>query len=177
LNHSANTTLRILGIDPGSRITGYGVIDVRGQNYRYVASGCIRIKSENFPERLKEIYVGVDEVISEYQPSLAAVEQVFVKLNVGGALKLGQARGAAICACVMRSLDVGEYMPNQIKKAVVGRGHATKEQIQHMVMMQLNLTASPQSDAADALAIALCHAQTFRTLGRFTQRSRGAARR
>ncbi len=173
MNNSRNSKLRILGIDPGSRVTGYGLIDVNGQNYRYVASGCIRIKSENFPDRLKEIFVGVDEVIAEYQPTLAAVEQVFVKLNVGGALKLGQARGAAICACVMRSLDVGEYMPNQIKKAVVGRGHATKEQIQHMVMTHLNLTQSPQSDAADALATALCHAQTFRTIGRFSQRVAG----
>lgn len=168
--------LRILGIDPGSRITGYGVIEMDGYRYRYIASGCIRIKSENFPERLKEIYVGVDEVISEYQPTIAAVEQVFVKLNVGGALKLGQARGAAICACVMRSLDVGEYMPNQIKKAVVGRGHATKEQIQHMVVTQLNLNRAPQSDAADALAIALCHAQTYRTVERYSQRSSGARR-
>ena len=98
--------LRILGVDPGSRITGYGLIDVYGQDYRYVASGCIRIQSDAFPERLKEIYVSIDEVIAEYQPTIAAVEQVFVKLNVGGALKLGQARGAAICACVMRSLEV-----------------------------------------------------------------------
>jgi len=176
LINSHNSKLRILGIDPGSRVTGYGLIDVDGQNYRYVASGCIRIKSENFPDRLKEIYIGIDEVISEYHPTIAAVEQVFVKINVGGALKLGQARGAAICACVMRSLDVGEYMPNQIKKAVVGRGHASKEQIQHMVITHLNLNQSPQADAADALAIALCHAQTFRTIGRFSQRAVGARR-
>lgn len=167
---------RILGIDPGSRVTGFGVIDVFGQQYKYVASGCIRIKSEEFPLKLKEIFVGVDEIISEYQPSVAAVEQVFVKLNVGGALKLGQARGAAICACVMRSLEVGEYLPNQIKKAVVGRGHASKEQIQHMVITHLGLNKSPQSDAADALATALCHAQTRGTLHRFSGRFVGAAR-
>lgn len=161
---------KILGIDPGSRVTGYGIIEVSGFDYRYVASGCIRIKSEDFPEKLKEIYVGLDAIITEYQPDLAAIEQVFVKINVGGALKLGQARGAAICACVMRSLKVGEYSPNQIKKAVVGRGHASKEQVQHMVKTQLNLNKSPSSDAADALAIALCHAQTQRTLNRLNQR-------
>lgn len=161
---------KILGIDPGSRITGYGIISVSGFDYSYVASGCIRIKNEEFPEKLKEIYVGLDAIIAEYQPDLAAIEQVFVKINVGGALKLGQARGAAICACVMRSLKVGEYSPNQIKKAVVGRGHATKEQVQHMVKTQLNLQKSPSADAADALAIALCHAQTQRTLNRLSRR-------
>ena len=162
--------LRILGIDPGSRVTGYGIIHVSGFNYSYVASGCIRIKSEDFPEKLKEIYVGIDAIITEYQPDNAAIEQVFVKINVGGALKLGQARGAAICACVMQSLKVGEYSPNQIKKSVVGRGHATKEQVQHMVKTQLNLNKTPPSDAADALAIALCHAQTQQTLNRLNQR-------
>ena len=176
MKRNQHSTLRILGIDPGSRITGYGLIDVHGLDYRYVASGCIRIQSESFPQRLKEIYVSIDEVIAEYQPTMAAVEQVFVKLNVGGALKLGQARGAAICACVMRNLEVGEYLPNQIKKAVVGRGHATKDQIQHMVMTHLNLSQPPQSDAADALAIALCHAQTYRTIGRFSQRLAGVGK-
>jgi len=166
---------KILGIDPGSRVTGYGIINVSGLDYSYVASGCIRIKSEDFPEKLKEIYVGLDAIITEYQPDLAAIEQVFVKINVGGALKLGQARGAAICACVMRSLKVGEYSPNQIKKAVVGRGHATKEQVQHMVKTQLNLQKSPSSDAADALAIALCHAQTQRTLNRLSRRGYNTA--
>ena len=151
-------------------MTGYGVISVSGFDYTYVASGCIRIKSDEFPDKLKEIYVGLDAVISEYEPDLAAIEQVFVKINIGGALKLGQARGAAICACVMRSLKVGEYSPNQIKKAVVGRGHASKEQVQHMVKTHLNLNQTPSSDAADALAVALCHAQTSRTLSRLNQR-------
>jgi len=162
---------RILGIDPGSRITGFGVIDVVGQDYVYVASGCIRIKSDDFPERLKEIYLGLDEVISTYQPSMAAIEQVFVKINVGAALKLGQARGAAICACVVREMKVGEYSANQVKKAVVGRGHATKEQVQHMVVAHLRLNKTPQADAADALAIALCHAQTYRTMSRYSSKS------
>lgn len=155
---------RILGIDPGSRITGYGVIEVDGQHFRYIDSGCIRIKSEEFPDRLKEIYQGIEQIIQQTQPSAAAIEQVFVKTNVGGALKLGQARGAAICACVMNSLSVGEYSPNQVKKAVVGRGHANKEQVQHMVVTHLSLSKTPQADAADALAIAICHAQTNSTL-------------
>jgi len=161
---------RILGIDPGSRITGYGVVNVSGFTYSYVASGCIKTKSDNFPEKLKEIFVGLDAIITEYQPHIAAIEQVFVKTNVASALKLGQARGAAICACVTRSLKVGEYSPNQIKKAVVGRGHASKEQVQHMVKTQLNLNKAPPTDAADALAIALCHAQNLHTLNRLSKR-------
>lgn len=146
------------------------MIKVSGFDHSYVASGCIRIKSDTFPEKLKEIYVGLDAVISEYEPNLAAIEQVFVKINVGGALKLGQARGAAICACVMRTLTVSEYSPNQIKKSVVGRGHASKAQVQHMVKTHLNLSQCPPSDAADALAVALCHAQTAYTLNRLKQR-------
>ncbi len=161
--------IRILGIDPGSRITGYGVIEVQGQHFRYVDSGCIRIKAELFPEKLKQIYQGIEQVIDLTQPTAAAIEQVFVKNNIAGALKLGQARGAAICACVMRSLSVGEYSPNQIKKTVVGRGHATKEQVQYMVVTHLGLSSVPQADAADALAIAICHAQTSATLMRFAQ--------
>lgn len=158
---------RILGIDPGSRITGYGVIEVDGQHFRYVDSGCIRIQSQDFPQRLKEIYQGIDQIIHSTHPTAVAIEQVFVKTNVGGALKLGQARGAAICACVMNDLSVDEYSANQVKKAVVGRGHANKEQVQHMVVTHLNLARTPQADAADALAIAICHAQTSGTLQRF----------
>ena len=175
-NHSINCQKKksstiILGVDPGSRITGFGVIKVVGHNFQYVASGCIRTKAEDFPDRLKEIYLGLDEVIATYQPDMAAIEQVFVKINVGGALKLGQARGAAICACVVRGLKVDEYSANQVKKAVVGRGHATKEQVQHMVVAHLQLNKAPQEDAADALAIAMCHAQTYRTLSRYAASS------
>lgn len=155
---------RILGIDPGSRITGYGVIQVEGQHYQYIDSGCIRTQSDSFPNKLKEIYQGIEQIIRLTQPSAVAIEQVFVKKNVSSALKLGQARGAAICACVMNSLPVDEYLPNQIKKAVVGRGHASKVQIQHMVVTHLGLSSVPQADAADALAIAICHAQTSTTL-------------
>ena len=162
----SNAAVKILGIDPGSRITGYGIIEMVGAKFQYVASGCIRTKAKGFPERLKEIYLGLDEVIATYQPDIAAIEQVFVKINIGGALKLGQARGAAICACVVRGITVDEYSANQVKKAVVGRGHATKEQVQHMVVAHLNLNKSPQEDAAHALAIAMCHAQTYRTLMR-----------
>jgi len=162
------SVIRVLGIDPGSRVTGFGVIDVVGQHFQYVASGCVRTKAERFPERLKEIYLGLDEVIATYQPGIAAIEQVFVKINVGAALKLGQARGAAICACVVRGMIVDEYSANQVKKAVVGRGHATKKQVQHMIVAHLGLSKSPQEDAADALAIALCHAQTVRIASRQT---------
>lgn len=162
--------IRILGIDPGSRITGFGVVEVVGSRFQYVASGCIRTKADDFPDRLKEIYLGLDEVVATYQPTIAAIEQVFVKINVGAALKLGQARGAAICACVVRGLKVGEYSANQVKKAVVGRGHATKIQVQHMVVAHLGLNKSPQEDAADALAIALCHAQTMRIESRYDKR-------
>lgn len=167
---SNTSAIRVLGIDPGSRITGFGVIEVVGQNFQYVASGCVRTKTDDFPERLKEIYLGLDEVIATYQPTIAAIEQVFVKINVGAALKLGQARGAAICACVVRGMQVGEYSANQVKKAVVGRGHATKSQVQHMVVAHLGLNKTPQEDAADALAIALCHAQTMRIASRYAKR-------
>lgn len=165
---TTSTGIRVLGIDPGSRVTGFGVIQMQGQQFQYVASGCIRTKSQDFPERLKEIYLGLDEVIATYQPDVAAIEQVFAKINIGGALKLGQARGAAICACVVRSMKVDEYSANQVKKAVVGRGHATKEQVQHMVVAHLQLNKTPQEDAADALAIALCHAQTHRVVSRYS---------
>ena len=156
--------MRILGIDPGSRITGYGVIQIENRKTCYVACGAIRAEGENFPDRLKSIFEGVHNVVSSYQPDEMAIEQVFVKLNVDSALKLGQARGAAICATINASLSVAEYTPTQIKKAVVGQGHATKAQVQHMVRVLLNLQATPQSDAADALAIALCHFNTSQTI-------------
>jgi len=151
--------MRILGIDPGSRITGYGVIEIQGRQSQYLASGCIRTSSDDLPGRLKEIFEGVLEVTANYQPSEMAIEQVFMHRNADSALKLGQARGAAICACVSSALSVSEYSPREIKQSVVGSGGASKEQVQHMVQSILNLNASPQADAADALAIALCHMQ------------------
>lgn len=155
---------RILGIDPGSRITGFGVIDVSGSDALYVASGCIRTEGGALPQRLKTIYEGVYEVVNRYTPDEMAIENVFMQRNADSALKLGQARGAAICAVVTQSIDVHEYTPTQIKQAVVGRGHADKSQVQHMICALLKLTESPQVDAADALACALCHSHTRRTL-------------
>lgn len=148
---------RIIGIDPGSRITGYGIIEQQGQQISYIASGCIRTSDSTFPERLGTIFTGVEQLLEEFRPDEMAVEQVFVNKNAGSALKLGQARGAAICAGVNRSLPVAEYAPREIKQAIVGRGGAEKDQVQHMVCVLLQLTDSPPADAADALAVAICH--------------------
>ncbi len=151
--------MRILGIDPGSRITGFGVINVlRNGKLMYIASGCIRIPKGSLATRLKTIYDGVTEIIASYQPNTVAVEKVFMARNADSALKLGQARGAAICAGVNQALAVDEYTALQIKQAVVGKGRAGKQQVQHMVKALLNLPARPQADAADALACAICHA-------------------
>ncbi|HFD11026.1 MAG TPA: crossover junction endodeoxyribonuclease RuvC [Crenotrichaceae bacterium] len=148
---------RILGIDPGSRITGYGVLDVQPRKIIYVASGCIRATGETFPERLKQIFTGLSEVATTYQPDALAIEQVFMHKNADSALKLGQARGAAICAGVASNLPVFEYPSRVVKKAVVGKGAADKVQVRHMVKYLLQLTGTLQIDASDALAIALCH--------------------
>jgi crossover junction endodeoxyribonuclease RuvC len=150
--------IRILGIDPGSRITGFGVIEMHRHKAVYVTSGCIRTKSKDFSLRLHEIYTGINQIIQEYQPTVSSIEQVFVHRNPASAIKLAQARGVAIVACVQQGLLVNEYAPTQIKQAIVGKGHAEKIQIQHMVKVLLSLPGSPQEDAADALAIALCHA-------------------
>lgn len=147
----------ILGIDPGSRITGYGVIQSEGTQYRYIASGCIRIQPESIGARLQTIFLGVREIIQRYAPHESAIEQVFMHKNPSSALKLGQARGAAIVA-LSDTMTVAEYSARQIKQAIVGYGAAKKEQVQHMVKVLLNLSTTPQADAADALAIALCHA-------------------
>jgi len=151
--------MRILGIDPGSRITGFGVIDVlnRGK-LAYLASGCIRVPATDLPSRLKIIYEGIEELTRLHQPEAVAIEKVFMARNADSALKLGQARGAAICAATQHDLSVSEYTALQIKQATVGRGHAGKEQVTHMVVALLGLSASPQVDAADALACAICHA-------------------
>jgi crossover junction endodeoxyribonuclease RuvC len=157
---TGTTTMRLLGIDPGSRITGFGVIALVGKQPVYVASGCIRIHDNSIALRLKEIFQGMNAVIEEYQPQAVAIERVFMHRNPDSALKLGQARGAALVAAVTHDLPVYEYSPNEIKQAVVGRGHAAKEQIQHMVRVLLKLPQAPPADAADALAAALCHAHT-----------------
>ncbi|KAF3977672.1 MAG: crossover junction endodeoxyribonuclease RuvC [Methylococcales symbiont of Iophon sp. n. MRB-2018] len=150
--------VRILGIDPGSRITGYGLIEETRQNsYRYIASGSIKVKAETFPERLKQIFDGVTEVIALYQPKQMAIEQVFMHKNADSALKLGQARGAAICASMNADLAVSEYASRQVKQALVGKGGADKMQVQHMVKILLSIQGELQIDASDALAICLCH--------------------
>lgn len=158
--------IRIFGIDPGSRITGYGIIEVDGAQQTYIASGCVRIEAEALPERLKQIFDAVTELVSTYRPDVMAIEQVFMHRNADSALKLGQARGAAICACVVQSLSVNEYAPREIKQAIVGRGGADKTQVQHMVRALLKLSDVPQADAADALAVALCHSNTSQGLAR-----------
>lgn len=153
--------MRILGVDPGSRITGFGLVELNRGRFQYVASGCIRTQEKEFPLRLKVIFEELGSVIREYRPGLMAIEQVFVKENVSSALKLGQARGAAICAGVTEGLSVSEYTPTKVKQAVVGTGRASKAQVQHMVSALLQLSGLPQEDAADALAIALCHAHSL----------------
>ncbi|ALG67156.1 crossover junction endodeoxyribonuclease RuvC [Beggiatoa leptomitoformis] len=152
---------RILGIDPGSRVTGFGIIEARQQKAVFITCGCIRTHTAEMPERLHEIYTGLQTLIGEYQPTVLAIEQVFVSRNVSSALKLGQARGVAIVAAVVQGLAVFEYAPTQIKQAVVGQGHAQKEQVQQMVKILLCLSAIPQADAADALAVAICHLHTY----------------
>ncbi|HEX5125457.1 MAG TPA: crossover junction endodeoxyribonuclease RuvC [Rhodocyclaceae bacterium] len=150
--------IRILGIDPGLRVTGFGVIERIGNKLAYVASGCIRTPTGTLPDRLKVILAGVQEVVDTYNPTEAAVEIVFVNVNPQSTLLLGQARGAAICGLVSRALPVSEHTALQIKQAVVGYGKANKEQVQHMVKRLLQLPGDPQADAADALACAICHA-------------------
>ena len=154
----------ILGIDPGSRITGYGVIKQVGGKFEYLGSGCIRVQGDELPERLQQVYNGVSEIIRQFQPTSFAIEQVFMAKNADSALKLGQARGAAIVAATNQSLPVSEYSARQIKQAVVGKGSAEKSQVQHMVTYLLKLPSTPQADAADALAVALCHSHTEQSL-------------
>lgn len=154
----------ILGIDPGSRITGFGVIEEAGKKCQYITSGCIRIKSETVAERLREIYDGINSIIEQFQPTEAAIEQIFMFHSADSALKLGQARGVAIVSMANHNLTVAEYSARQVKQAVVGYGAADKTQVQQMVKTLLNLSKSPQADAADALAIALCHYHTRQSL-------------
>ena len=151
--------MRILGIDPGSRVTGFGVVQVlRNGRIEYIASGCVRVPQGELADRLKTVYDGVTEIIKTYQPTMLAIEKVFMAKNADSALKLGQARGAAILAGANQTLDVAEYTALQIKRATVGKGHAGKQQVQHMVKALLGLSTAPQADAADALACAICHA-------------------
>ena len=152
----------ILGIDPGSQKTGFGIIDSIGGQHRYITSGVIRLPRESLPERLRIIADGVAELVECHGPTELAIEQVFLARSADAAIKLGQARGAAIVPCVTRGLEVSEYSARQIKQSVVGTGAADKTQVQHMVRVLLSLPKTPQEDAADALAAALCHAHTRR---------------
>ncbi len=154
---------RVLGIDPGSRVTGFGVIESDGVRSRHLGSGCIRTADGDFPRRLGEIFNGIRAVIEEWRPHEVAVEQVFVARNAASALKLGQARGAAISAIVTAELPVYEYTPAAVKQGLVGNGRAEKEQVQHMVRVILGMQGRMGLDESDALAIALCHAHSHAT--------------
>jgi crossover junction endodeoxyribonuclease RuvC len=159
--------MRILGIDPGSRVTGYGLIDSDGTATRYVASGCIRTESGELAPRLQTIFEGVRSLVCEYRPGEIAIEKVFLHRNADSALKLGQARSAAICATFTDGVAVHEYAARAVKQAVVGSGGADKPQVQHMVRALLRLSSSLAPDEADALAVALCHAHSRPLAARF----------
>jgi crossover junction endodeoxyribonuclease RuvC len=163
---TAGATVRILGIDPGLRVTGFGLIQRAGQQLAYLTSGVVRTPPGDLPDRLKAILESLGEVIAQHSPDQVAVEKVFVNANPQSTLLLGQARGAAICAAVSRGLPVSEYTALQVKQAVVGNGHAAKEQVQDMVRRLLALPGDPSADAADALACAICHAHGGLGLGR-----------
>lgn len=151
----------ILGVDPGSRATGYGVVAREGNRLRCVAAGVIRLGSSLlFAQRLERIYAGLSAVIREHSPTIAAVEDVFQAGNVRSALRLGHARGVALLAAVHGGIPVYEYTPMEVKQAVVGYGRAEKVQVQHMVQILLNLVRRPAQDAADALGVAICHAHS-----------------
>lgn len=154
----------IIGIDPGSRRTGYGIIRLIGNRHIYLTSGHLNLMAYPAAERLRHIFLGIQKIIEQYQPQEAAIEQIFMHENPGSALKLGQARGAAIVAF---EIPLSEYSARQVKKSVVGNGAASKEQVQYMVQRLLNITGGLQPDAADALAVALCHAhaRTLRKMG------------
>lgn len=163
---------RIIGIDPGSRITGIGVIETDGQRMQHVFSTCLRLGERPLPERLGMIYNGIADVIRTYAPDEMSVENVFLSNNAASALKLGQARGAAICAGITLYVPVYEYTAKQVKQATVGKGAADKTQVQHMIKVLLNLQGKMQADTADALAVAICHAN----FSHLTSRIAGASR-
>jgi len=161
----------ILGIDPGSRITGYGIVNSVGSKNEYVTSGCIRVVPKApLAEKLEEIFAGITQIIEQYAPQEMAIEEVFMSRNADSALKLGQARGVAIVAARLQGLHVSEYAARKVKQAIVGTGAARKEQIQHMVRVLLGLPGNPQEDAADALAIALCHINTTHNITKLVGR-------
>ncbi len=170
----------ILGIDPGSRLTGYGIVRYQFGKFEYLSSGCIKTTGDEIAGRLDIIFKGVSELIAQYQPKEFAIESVFMAKNPDSALKLGQARGAAIVAATQFGLPVAEYAARHIKLSVVGKGNADKTQVQHMVRHILKLPGTPQADAADALAVALCHGHTHQSLinmsGQASRMARGRLR-
>lgn len=173
---AAGAPVRILGIDPGSRYTGFGVIEVAAGRSRCLSHDVIKLGDDVLPQRLLLLMQRLRAVCAEFRPDEAAMEQVFVRNNVASALVLGQARGVAVCAVAEAGLPLHEYAPASIKLAIAGSGRAEKPQIQHMVRMLLNLPAAPAADAADALACALCHAHS-RTLKIHTEKLLQGARR
>ena len=154
---ASGSATRVLGIDPGSRLTGFGLVDLGSRDPVYVASGTVRSLQGDFPERLRQIFEAITVIVDEYSPDVVAIESVFMHRNAGSALKLGQARSAALCATFGQQMEVHEYAPREIKQAVVGTGAASKEQVQLMVASLLGLNERPAPDAADALAAAICH--------------------
>ena len=170
---------RILGIDPGSRSTGYGVIDFGDNRLTHVSSGCIAARSDHLGDRLRRIFDALSDIVAEHRPDEMAVETVFMHRNADSALKLGHARAAALLAGLTRDVPLFEYSPNQVKQAVTGRGHAGKEQVQHMVRVLLGVAKTPPRDASDALAVAICHGHVRETMSRIDRaasRATGVAR-
>ena len=153
--------MRIIGVDPGSRFLGYGIVEKQGSSLIHIDNGVIIPRAgETLPKRLYEIEKNLDEIIYLHRPDAASVEDVFMHKNWRSALTLGQARGAALVALARGNLEVNSYAPTAIKKAVVGNGRAAKEQVQHMVRIILGLPEVPEENAADALAMAICHLQS-----------------
>ncbi|MDF1757476.1 MAG: crossover junction endodeoxyribonuclease RuvC [Legionellaceae bacterium] len=160
----------ILGIDPGSRVTGYGVIKESNNKLQYVDSGCIRTTEGDFSGRLLQIFNGICQLMDEYGPTEVAIEEVFMHKNASSALKLGHARGVAMVACASHRVQINEYSAREVKQSLVGYGAAEKDQVKQMVMNLLTLSKSPQSDAADALGIAICHIHNSRGINSFRRR-------
>lgn len=163
---------KVLGIDPGSRVTGYGIIDTTNGEPQFIACGCLRLKTAPLPERLADIYECVSDLIKSYNISTLGIEDVFVSKNARSALVLGHARGSAIVAAIQGKVTIHEFTPRQIKLAVTGTGSATKSQVQYMVKTLLHLSEMPPEDAADALAVALTTARGLARLDSVTDRSR-----
>ena len=169
-------TFRTIGIDPGSRVTGIGVVEARGQSLHYIHSECVRVGTGSLGARLVAIHQRIQAVIDRYQPTSGAIEKVFVSANLQSALVLGQARGSALLALAQSDLEISEYSALEIKRAITGTGRAGKEQVQHMVKTLLKLPAAPKEDAADALAAALCHLHSRQGLQSLPARARSRGR-